>query len=66
VFQVFALRKGLPFSGVPGRREFTAVILDRAVAVGCLIGTYERSPRIASLNGEAAENTPVGILTNSP
>jgi Raf kinase inhibitor-like YbhB/YbcL family protein len=66
VFQVFALRKGLPFSGVPGRREFTAVILDRAMAVGCLIGTYERSQRNASLDGEAVENPPVGILTNSP
>jgi hypothetical protein len=43
VFQIYALRAGAPFSDVPGRREFIAAILERAVAVGCLIGTYERS-----------------------
>jgi Raf kinase inhibitor-like YbhB/YbcL family protein len=45
VFQVYALRTGTPFSNVPGRREFIAAVLERAVAVGCLIGTYERSGR---------------------
>jgi hypothetical protein len=53
VFQVFALRAGAPFSEVPGRRDFIAVILDRAIAAGCLIGTYERSQRNAILDGEA-------------
>jgi phosphatidylethanolamine-binding protein (PEBP) family uncharacterized protein len=48
VFQVYALRAGTPFSDVPGRREFIAAILERAVAVGCLIGTYERSERARS------------------
>ena len=42
VFQVFALREGPPFSKTAGRREFIDTILDRAIAVGCLIGTYER------------------------
>ena len=42
VFQVFALRDGPPFSKTAGRKEFIETILDRAVAVGCLIGTYER------------------------
>jgi Raf kinase inhibitor-like YbhB/YbcL family protein len=42
VFQVFALREGPPFSKSAGRKEFVEVILDRAIAVGCLIGTYER------------------------
>ncbi len=42
VFQVFALRDGPPFSKTAGRREFIETILDRAIAVGCLIGTYER------------------------
>ena len=42
VFQVFALREGPPFSKTAGRKEFVDTILDRAIAVGCLIGTYER------------------------
>lgn len=44
VFQVFALRAGTPFSHAPGRGEVIEAILERAVAAGCLIGTYERSP----------------------
>jgi Raf kinase inhibitor-like YbhB/YbcL family protein len=48
VFQIYALRAGAPFSEVPGRREFIAAILERALAVGCLIGTYERSQRARS------------------
>jgi Raf kinase inhibitor-like YbhB/YbcL family protein len=43
VFQVFALREGQPFSKGAGRGEFVKAILERAIAVGCLIGTYERS-----------------------
>ena len=54
VFQVYALRAGTPLSDVPGRREFIAAILDRAIAVGCLIGTYERSERAHS-DSEATE-----------
>jgi Raf kinase inhibitor-like YbhB/YbcL family protein len=42
VFQVFALREGPTLSKTAGRREFIATILQRAIAVGCLIGTYER------------------------
>jgi phosphatidylethanolamine-binding protein (PEBP) family uncharacterized protein len=42
VFQVFALTPGPSFSSAPGRREFIEVILNRTLAVGCLIGTYER------------------------
>jgi len=45
VFQVFALRAGAPFSHAPGRREVIEAILDRAIAVGCAIGTYERWSR---------------------
>jgi Raf kinase inhibitor-like YbhB/YbcL family protein len=45
VFQVFALREGAPFSKGAGRGELVKAILDRAIAVGCLIGTYERSVR---------------------
>jgi len=44
-FQFFALSAGAHFSKVPGREEFIEVVLDRAVAAGCLIGTYERAAR---------------------
>jgi Raf kinase inhibitor-like YbhB/YbcL family protein len=44
VFQVFALQAGAAFSKTVGRSEFIKAILDRAIAVGCLIGLYERSP----------------------
>jgi phosphatidylethanolamine-binding protein (PEBP) family uncharacterized protein len=42
VFQVFALRDGPPFSKAAGRKELIDTILERAIAVGCLVGTYER------------------------
>ena len=48
VFQVFALRQGKPFSKSPGRGEFIERVLERAIAVGALIGTYEREPRTVS------------------
>jgi Raf kinase inhibitor-like YbhB/YbcL family protein len=43
VFQVFALAAGAAFSKTPGRSQFIKVVLERAIGVGCLIGTYERS-----------------------
>jgi Raf kinase inhibitor-like YbhB/YbcL family protein len=52
VFQMFALRAGPPFSAAPGRGEFIDVVLDRAIAVGCLIGTYQREERVASAPSE--------------
>jgi len=59
VFQFFALRAGHTFSRVPGRDEFTDIILERAVAAGVLIGTYERvlrePARQAEFEREAAE-----------
>lgn len=42
VFQVFALGPGEPFSATPGRDEVLAALQVRALASGCLIGTYER------------------------
>jgi Raf kinase inhibitor-like YbhB/YbcL family protein len=41
-FQFFALRAGPQFSAGPGRAEVLNAILERAVAAGCLIATYER------------------------
>jgi Raf kinase inhibitor-like YbhB/YbcL family protein len=43
VFQVYALGEGKPLSSAPGRGELIERIVERAIAVGCLIGTYERS-----------------------
>jgi len=60
VFQVFALRPGPAFSNHAGRREFIDAVLDRALAVGCLIGTYERAERAVSQTGmQATEETAV-------
>lgn len=64
VFQVYALRASAPFSRSPGRREFTNAILDRALAVGCLIGTYERSERAHS-DLETNETEAGGFMASS-
>ncbi len=45
VFQLFALCAGPLLSQFCGRGEFIEVVLNRAIAVGCLIGTYERAPQ---------------------
>jgi Raf kinase inhibitor-like YbhB/YbcL family protein len=42
VFQVFALPLGVKFSKSVGRSEFIKVVMDNAIAAGCLIGLYER------------------------
>ena len=59
VFQVFALAAGAPFSEVPGRREFIETVLERAIGVGCLIGTYERAARTTI---EAPESVELGYI----
>jgi Raf kinase inhibitor-like YbhB/YbcL family protein len=41
-FQLFALSIGPEFSETPGRSEVLDAIRERAIASGCLIGTYER------------------------
>lgn len=41
-FQVFALDAGAPLSGTPGREAVLEALAERAIASGCLIGTYER------------------------
>jgi Raf kinase inhibitor-like YbhB/YbcL family protein len=59
VFQVFALRSGKPFSHATGRGEVIKAILERAVAAGCLIGTYERGSR-----AEVAADGDVGMAVD--
>jgi phosphatidylethanolamine-binding protein (PEBP) family uncharacterized protein len=54
-FQLFALREGPAFSHVPGRQELFDAIMERAVAAGCLIGTYERQQRV-KINDTATAN----------
>jgi Raf kinase inhibitor-like YbhB/YbcL family protein len=60
VFQVFALSAAPPFSHTPGRGELIAAILERAIGVGCLIGTYERPTAIAALSEEGSPFALVG------
>jgi Raf kinase inhibitor-like YbhB/YbcL family protein len=45
-FQLFALADGDPFSDTPGRHELITALRNRAIASGCLIGTYSRDNRI--------------------
>ena len=54
VFQVFALGAGAPVDQAPGRRGFIDLVLGRAIGVGCLIGTYERSDRVRLDDGVAS------------
>jgi hypothetical protein len=58
VFQVFALAGGAAFSKAPGRSEFIKGVLERAIGVGCLIGTYDRGLRTRS---EIAEEKPSSL-----
>jgi Raf kinase inhibitor-like YbhB/YbcL family protein len=56
VFQLFALRSGPLLSQFCGRGEFIDAVLERAIAVGCVIGTYERAPKDVE-DAEDAEMT---------
>lgn len=57
-FQLFALGPGERFSATPGRDAVMAAIHDRALASGCLIGTYERSAPHILVN----EDQPAGLI----
>ncbi|MEP7247646.1 MAG: YbhB/YbcL family Raf kinase inhibitor-like protein, partial [Gammaproteobacteria bacterium] len=52
-FQVFALADGAAFSDAPGRDEVLSALRERAVASGCLIGTYERDTTVKVDSAEA-------------
>ena len=45
-FQLFALVSGMPFSDAAGREEIERAVLERAIASGCLIGTYQRDTSV--------------------
>jgi Raf kinase inhibitor-like YbhB/YbcL family protein len=62
VFQLFALSPGPALSESCGRTEFIDAVLRRSIAVGCLIGTYERAPKIRADDDStamAAATTPM-------
>lgn len=52
-FQLFALADGEPFKDAPGRHELIEALRKRAIASGCLIGTYTRDNRISVKDEEA-------------
>lgn len=56
-FQLFALADGEPFNDAPGRHELVEVLRKRAIASGCLIGTYTRDNRI-SVKDESVATEP--------
>ena len=42
VFQIFALAPGEPLGDAPGREAVRTALVERGLASGCLVGTYER------------------------
>jgi hypothetical protein len=52
---MFALREGPLLSQFCGRGEFIDAVIERAVGVGCLVGTYERSPKDIEYVEDGAE-----------
>jgi phosphatidylethanolamine-binding protein (PEBP) family uncharacterized protein len=64
VFQLFALSAGAAVREAPGRGALIELILDRAIAVGCLIGTYDRAETVAnSLEPSEIVDTPIELAT---
>ena len=63
-FQLFALADGPPFQGHPGRDVVTDALAARAIASGCLVGTYERhdttikTPEAARVAGAVEPDAP--------
>ena len=49
-FQVFALAAGEGFGNTPGREAVMEAVHERALASGCLIGTYERPDTLIPLS----------------
>jgi len=56
-FQLFALAAGADFGDTPGRDEVLEVLRERAIASGCLIGTYARP------DGSQKVDVPQGAVT---
>ena len=61
-FQVFAFAAGGSFQDAPGRNELLEALRTRAIASGCLIGTYARDNRINARTEKAsAESVIAGV-----
>ena len=58
-FQLFALAEGEPFDAAPGRNELVEALRRRAIASGCLIGTYTRDNRISVKDEKAATESAI-------
>jgi Raf kinase inhibitor-like YbhB/YbcL family protein len=56
-FQLFALADGEPFKDAPGRHELIEALRKRAIASGCLIGTYTRDNRIEVKDEQTASES---------
>jgi Raf kinase inhibitor-like YbhB/YbcL family protein len=56
-FQLFALADGAPFKDAPGRHELIEALRKRAIASGCLIGTYTRDKRIEVKDEQTASES---------
>jgi Raf kinase inhibitor-like YbhB/YbcL family protein len=67
-FQIFALLPGDEFSSAPGRKELTDAIRQRAIASGCLIGTYQREEAVKPQEGEIdpVNAVPISASGESP
>jgi len=64
-FQLFALADGEPFKDAPGRHELVEVLRKRAIASGCLIGTYTRDNKIG-IKDEAVASEPTTASASVP
>jgi hypothetical protein len=62
-FQVFALAAGEALSNAPGRAEVAKSIRQRALAKGCLIGTYQREVPIRTVDNSKSTSTDVAPMT---
>lgn len=58
-FQLFALAAGAALPSAAGRHEVAEAVMDRALAAGCLIGTYERLRRVT--NDDTSEEAEVDV-----
>ena len=62
-FQLFALAAGPEFTDTPGREAVLEAIQERAIASGCLMGTYERSDGLIKVG--VAEPVTAGIRSDT-
>jgi Raf kinase inhibitor-like YbhB/YbcL family protein len=69
-FQVYALVGSIDdkptFSGTPGRDEVLEAIKDRAIASGCLIGTYQREDPTVKIDEADAAQVLAGQSAGQP